>query len=143
MADLPKVIVPTVVETAKKAVSSVDGLQALNQMVEAARECMLVHERENTKRSLIEAYEATEVGRIKAAETVLRDYFAQVFAERRHIYQELFSRLDVALESGENEALNLVVQGIVDVARSSPLADVGDLDKVRAALDDPDQVWDL
>jgi hypothetical protein len=55
----------------------------------------------------------------------------------------LFARLDLALESGQNEALNHVLQGIVDVARSSPLADAGDLDKVRAALDDPNQVWDL
>ena len=31
-------------------------------------------------------------------------------------------------------------QGIVDLAKSSPLADVGDLSQVRKALDDPDHV---
>lgn len=143
MSEKPKVVVPTVVKSTAKAVTVADGIGALNQIVEAARECLLVHEQESSKRSRIQAYEVTEVRRIKAAEAILKDYFAQVFAERRHVYQELFSRLDSALESGQNDALNHVLQGIVDVARSSPLADAGDLDKVRAALDDPNQIWNL
>ncbi len=32
---------------------------------------------------------------------------------------------------------------IVDIAQSSPLADLGDLSQIRKALDDPNQVWDL
>jgi hypothetical protein len=67
----------------------------------------------------------------------------QVFAERRSLYEELFARLDRALNVGNNEALHSVVVGIVDIAKSSPLADLGDLSQVRAALDDPNQVWDL
>ena len=95
------------------------------------------------KRTRIRAYEETEVARIRAAEKVLQGYFEQVFAERRGNFEQLFSRLDDALEKGNGEATAVVLQSIVDIARTSPLADLGDLSQIRAALDDPDQVWDL
>ena len=86
---------------------------------------------------------AVEVARIKAAESVLKDYFAKVFAERRSNFEELFNRLDGALEANDGETVALMVRGIVDIAKTSPLADLGDLSQIRAALDDPDQVWEL
>ncbi len=143
MPDRPKVHVGRVVNAAKGSVRAMDGFAALNQIVEAARECIHIHEVESTRRARIEAYEATEVARIRAAEAVLKDYFAQAFAERRNLYDEMFTRLDRALDEGNGDALQTVVRGIVDIAKSSPLADIGDLSQVRAALDDPDQVWEL
>lgn len=143
MPDQPKVHVGKVVKAAQGTIRAVDGLAALNQIVEAARVCIHIHEVESTKRARIEAYEATEVARIRAAEAVLKDYFAQAFAERRNVYYEMFARLDRALDEGNGEVLHAVVRGIVDIAKSSPIADIGDLSQVRAALDDPDQVWDL
>ncbi|MFD7859714.1 hypothetical protein ACFV6B_36335 [Streptomyces microflavus] len=139
----PKVHVGRVINEAKGAVRAMDGFAALNQIVEAARDCIHIHEVESTKRARIGAYEATEVTRIRAAEAVLKDYFAQAFAERRNVYEEMFTRLDGALEGGNGEVLQTVVRGIVDIAKSSPLADIGDLSQIRAALDDPDQVWEL
>lgn len=123
--------------------SATDGFAALTQMVEAARECVGVIQTESTKRASIGAFEAAEVARIKAAEKVLRGYFEQVFAERRANFDELFARLDQAIDAGNSEAINVVVRGIVDIARTSPLADLGDLGQIRAALDDPDHVFDL
>lgn len=143
MPEQQKVHIPKVVKTAASAATPGEGFQALNQIVEAARECLQIHEVESTKRARIQAYEVTEVDRIKAAETILRSYFDQVFAERRQIYQELFARLDRAINEENGEVLQDVVRGIVDIARHSPLADLGDLCQIRAALDDPDQVWDL
>lgn len=123
--------------------SGVDALAALNQIVEGARECITVHEVESSKRARLQAYETVEVARIRAGEAVLRDYFSRVFAERRYLYEEMFARLDVALEKGNAEVLHSVVVGIVDIAKSSPLAAMGDLGQIRQALDDPNQVWDL
>jgi hypothetical protein len=143
MAEQPKVHVAKVVKRSTSAVSALDGFNALGQMVEAARECIKIHEVESTQRARIRAYEATEVARIKAAEVVLRDYFEQVFAEWRATFEELFSRLDQALDQGNGEVISVVLRGIVDVARTSPLADLGDLSQIRAALDDPDRVWEL
>lgn len=132
-----------VVKPGKGAITAPDGFAALTEIVEAARECIVVHDVERTNRAKIRAYEATEVARIKAAENILRSYFEQVFAERRTTFGELFSRLDQALEQGNSEVVNAALRGIVDIARTSPLADLGDLSQIRAALDDPDQVWDL
>lgn len=135
-------LVGKVLESAKQ-VQAVDGLAALNQIVQSAREFLMVHEEESTKRARLSTYQETEVARIKAAETVLHNYFSEVFAERRAVYDEMFARLDRALDEGNNEALHSVVVGIVDIAKSSPLADMGDLSQVRAALDNPNQVWEL
>lgn len=143
MADQRKVHTAKIVGSAKKSVAATNPLAALQQIVEATRECIQIHEVESTKRARIAAYEASEVARIRGAENVLRDYFAQVFAERRSLYEDLFARLDRAMDEGNNEALHSVVVSIVEVAKSSPLAAMGDLAQVRAALDDPDQVWDL
>ncbi|HRD10263.1 MAG TPA: hypothetical protein PLI79_00220 [Mycobacterium sp.] len=143
MPEEPKVHVARPVSRGANAVSSLQGFQALSQIVDAARECIAVHQVESSKRAKIGAYETTEVARIKAAESVLKDYFGQVFAERHSNFEELFTRLDNALQAGDGETVNLVVRGIVDIAKSSPLADLGDLAKIRAALDDPDQVWEF
>ncbi|MFG2008737.1 hypothetical protein ACGFNF_06640 [Micromonospora sp. NPDC048868] len=143
MPDQPKVHVGKIVKPNRSSPSALDGFTALKQIVEATSECIQIHEVERTKRAKFQAYESTEIARIKAAETILRDYFEQAFTERRNLYRELFTRLDRALDEGNGEVLHDVVRGIVDIARSSPLADMGDLSKVRAALDDPDQVWDL
>ena len=149
MPEDPKVHMGKVVPNSKgpkvpaKGLSALDAFNALNQVVDAARECIQIHEVESTKRARIQAYEATEVARIKAGEAVLKDYFEQIFAERRHTYEELFSRLDQALEQNNGDVIAVVLRGIVDVARTSPLADMGDLSQIRAALDDPDQVWEL
>lgn len=124
-------------------VNPLDGFAALTQIVDAARELIVVCETERTKRAQIDAYGKTEIARIRAAESILASYFEQVFAERRSTFATLFVRLDSALERSDGESVNLIVRGIVDIAKASPLADLGDLSQIRAALDDPDQVWDL
>lgn len=139
----PEVLEGKLLGKPKRVLAAVDGFAALNQIVEAARECIKIHEVESTKRARLDTYEATELARIKAGEAVLQGYFEQVFAERRDVYQNMFLRLDQALAAGNGEVIASVVRGIVDIARDSPLANLGDLGQVRAALDDPDQVWEL
>ncbi|MHC9296589.1 hypothetical protein ACRCUN_29345 [Mycobacterium sp. LTG2003] len=143
MSDSARVHTAKVVSRGTNVVTPVQGFDALNRIVDAARECIAVHQVESTKRTKLQTYESTEVARIKAAESVLKDYFGQVFAERRSNFEELFTRLDNALEANDGETVSLMVRGIVDIAKTSPLADLGDLGKIRAALDDPNQVWDL
>ena len=112
-------------------------------MVDAAKECIQIHAVERTKRDQIQAYETTEIARIKAAEATLREYFEQTFTERRHNFDVLFSRLDTALTDGNAEVVTKVLDAVVSIARTSPIADIGDLSKLRAALDDPDHVWEF
>jgi hypothetical protein len=122
---------------------SLDAFNAVGQIVDAARECFVIHEQESSRRARLRAYEATEVAKIKAAEAVLKHYFDQVFTERRGVYEEMFTRLDRAMDQDDAAAVHAVLRGIVDIAQSSPLADLGDLGQIRKALDDPNQVWDL
>jgi hypothetical protein len=143
MTEQDKPLEGKVVSESKLAVPVTDGFSAILQLADAAQNAFLVHQTEASKRARLSAYQETEVGRIKAAESTLRNIFEQVFAERRSVYQDMFARLDRALDEGNNDALRAVVLGIVDIAKNSPLADVGDLSQVRAALDDPDQVWEL
>lgn len=132
-----------VVKSPMGKITAPAGFDALATIVQTARECVLTHQHESTKREKLRVYEQTEVAKIKAAEAVLRGYFEQVFSERRGNFEALFSRLDRALEQEDGETINAILRGIVDIARTSPLADLGDLSQIRAALDDPNQVWDL
>ncbi|WP_219827825.1 hypothetical protein [Rathayibacter sp. AY1F6] len=123
--------------------TAADALGALTQLIDASREAVHIHETESTKREKLRTYRETEVARIEASERVLKKYFDQIFAERRETHQRLFAGLDVALQSGDVEALRVVVGGIVEVARTSPLADLGNLAELRAAWDDPDTVFEF
>lgn len=124
-------------------ITGVDALAALNQIVTAARESVEIHETERTKREKLRTYRETEVRRIKSSEKMLKQYFDQIFAERAETHRKLFAGLDVALESGDTAALQTIVGGIIEVARTSPLAGIGDMAELKRAMDDPDAVFDL
>ncbi|MEU6020828.1 hypothetical protein [Micromonospora sp. NBC_01739] len=124
-------------------VGAVDALSALNLIVGVVRDVVQNHQTESTRREFLRTYRETEVARIKASQDALRDYFDQVYAERRDIHQRLFASLDQALEAGDVGAVQAVVGGIVEVARTSPLADVGNLIDLKRAMDDPSTVWQL
>lgn len=123
--------------------SPADALGALTQLVNAARESVQIHETESTKRAKLDTYRVTETARIKAAEKMLREYFDRVFDERRETHKRLFDSLDAALESGDVSAMQTVVGGIVEVARVSPLANIGDLGELRRAMDDPSVTFEF
>ncbi|MGV9850568.1 hypothetical protein ACWDWU_17640 [Streptomyces sp. NPDC003442] len=91
----------------------------------------------------LRTYRETEVARIAASEKTLRDYFDRVFEERRETHKRLFDGLDRALESGDVAAMQTVVGGIVEVARTSPLASIGNLGELRSAMDDPNCVFEF
>ena len=133
----------SVIAAAASKISAADALGALTQLVDATREAIQIHETESTKREKLKTYRETEVARIQASERVLRDYFDRVFAERAETHQRLFATLDAALQAGDVQAMQTVVSGIVEVARVSPLANLGNLAELRAAMDDPDAVFEF
>ncbi len=126
-----------------KVAPALDAFGALSTIVDATAAYLKLREEERTKRAVIGAYKDLEVERIKSAENVLKAYFEHVFAERANTITELFTRLDDATARGDDAVLGGALTAIVDVARSSPLATVGDLGQLRKALDDPDHVWEL
>lgn len=111
-----------------------DVFAALSDIVSAAREYTQIREVEQTKRAFIAAEEHIQIDRIHAAEEVLHQYFDRVFTERALTNKELFTRLDVAMESGDPQMVHAVVRGIVDLAQSSPLAGIEEFGKFWAEL---------
>lgn len=142
-------IVGRVVRSAKKApgaaksVPGVDAMMALNTMVTGTLDYLKLREEEQSKRAKVATYEATELRKIAAAEAVLKDYFRQVFAERKENTDALFARYDEAITRGDAASAHVALQGVIDIAKSSPLKDLGDLGQIRKALDDEGHVWDL
>lgn len=124
-------------------VPAVNAFTALTTIVQEGAAYLRLREEERRKRANIDAYAKLETDRIRGAERILKQYFDQVFAERAHTINELFSRLDDATARGDDGSVAGTLSAIVDLARSSPLATMGDLGELRKALDDPEHVWEL
>lgn len=125
------------------AISPVQALGALTEVVDAVQEYLNTREQERTKRVVLASARDAELKRIRSAEKILTRYFDHVFAERSKNFSELLRRLDQATEQGDPQRATETLSAIVAIAQQSPLADVGDLSKVRAALENPDHEWRL
>ena len=134
MTNNPKVHVGKVLRSKAAPIAPTDALTALSDIVSAAREYGRIRQEEQTKRAAIAAAEHVQVERIRAAEDLLRSYFDRVFAERAETSDEMFGRLDQAMESGDPQMVHAVVRGIVDLAQASPLAGLEDFGKFWAEL---------
>lgn len=130
-------------EAALGKASAADAFSALSQIVDGVREAFQIHQTESTKREKLKTYRELEVRRIEAAEKTLHDYFDLTFGERRETNNRLFENYDLARESGDVAAMQVAVGGIVDIARTSPLAGIGNLSELRKALDDPDTIFEF
>lgn len=125
------------------------GLQNLNpaeslqQMVSAYTEYLAIAEVERTKRRDIEAWEKEAITRINAERDLLITYLDRSFDERAENFRSLFGVVDNALLSGDNEKLALALNSITEIAKSSPFKDLANLNNVRAALNDPNHVWEF
>ena len=128
---------------AAKTVSGADALGALQAMVGGTVDYLKLREAEQSKRAQLAAYTSTELRKIEAAEEIVKDYFRQAFAERKENTEALFARYDEAIARGDAESAHVALQGVVDLARTSPLNDLGDLGQIRKALDDQNHTWQL
>ena len=125
------------------------GLQNLNpaesleQMVSAYTEYLTIAEQEKTKRRDIEAWEKEAITRINAQRDLLMTYLEHSFDERAENFSALFGLVDNALSEGDNEQLALALNSITEIAKSSPFSELANLTSVRAALNNPDHVWEF
>lgn len=138
-----KLLPPKATKVAAGKISGTDALSAFNQVVEVLRDAIQIHETESTKREKLKTYRETEVLRIQAAKEALRDYFDRTYEERRETNKRLFDSLDLALAAGDVPAMQAVLGGIVEVARTSPLANAGDLGELQRAMADPNTTFEF
>lgn len=118
-------------------------MQCLNDVVTAWTDYLKIAEEEKTKRREIEAGEKATLAEIKAKRDFLIGYLDRSFDERAKNFQALFQVVDQAMSSDDNQKLALALDAIVKLANSSPFKDLANLSTVKAALNDPDHIWEL
>jgi hypothetical protein len=118
-------------------------LQSLQETVSAYTNYLKVAEEEKTKRRDIEAWEKTTISQINAQRDLLIGYLERSFDERTTNFRALFTVVDSAISSGNNEQLALTLNSITELAKSSPFKDLANLNQVRLALDDPNYEWEF
>lgn len=119
----------------------INPAECLQQMVSAYTEYKIIAEQEQTKRCEIEAWEKEAIAKINAQRDLLMAYLDRSFDERAENFRALFSVVDNAIASNNNEQLALALNSITEIAKSSPFKELSNLASVRAALDDPDHEW--
>ncbi|MGK7881267.1 MAG: hypothetical protein AB4060_14380 [Crocosphaera sp.] len=118
-------------------------LQCLNDIVTSYTEYLKIKEQEKTKRHEITTKEKITIAEIQAKRDLLINYLEFSFDERAKNFNSLFQLVDQAIDNEDNQQLSLALQGIIALAQSSPFDGLTDLSQVKAALDDPDHIWEL
>lgn len=103
------------------------ALEALNNLVDAAKQCYITSEIEQTKRENIRAFREINVKAIEENSAILKSYLQRIFEERAFTIQNMFIRLDQSLASGNSQAASEAIFAIVSVTKESPLAGVREL----------------
>ena len=122
---------------------NINPAESLQEMVSAYTEYLTIAEQERTKRRNIEAWEKEAITIINAQRDLLMTYLERSFDERAENFRSLFGVVDNALVSGDNEQLALALNSITEIAKSSPFEDLANLNNVRAALNNPEHVWEF
>lgn len=117
-----------------------DGLLGLyNSYLEYKTIC----EQEQTKRREIEAREKIILEEIATRRKLMNDFLSNWFDERRQNFQELFARIDQAIDENDNYKLQLLLAAMLDLAKTTPFKDLQNLNQVQANLNNPNYVWEL
>ena len=119
-----------------------DVTAMIGEMARQANETMRFCEEQKTIRAEIRANAAVEITKINAMADMVRDYLKRSFDERAGLFDNYFSVLDKALESGDNTLAVQALQSINSLAASSPFKDLADIGKVSTMLAEGSE-WDI
>lgn len=114
----------------KAAAKQVPGLQlmeGIGRMHEAHSEYQKLREQEKTKRVAILADRDASIEQIRAQRDVIKQALSEAFELRKTGLQAQINAMDKALESGNVEALHIVMDGMVKTIQSSPFKDIADM----------------
>jgi len=128
---------------AKKIAKQMPGLQlieGLNRMHQAHSDYQKLREQERTKRVAILADRDASIEQIRAQRDVIKQALADTFELRKTGLQAQIRAMDKAIDSGNVEALHVVMDGMVKTIQSSPFKDIADM---REQLSDKDFVLRL
>lgn len=107
-------------------------------------DCVLVYtevQREMTKRAEIEAEKQKQLAEIEAKRQIFLDYLDKAFAERAENFRRLFNAVDTAMANKDNEQLGLALNGIKELAKTTPFKDLIDVNRTKELLAEPGHEW--
>lgn len=110
------------------------AFQAFQMLADAHHEYRMTVQAETTKREAIHAWRDVNVGKIEQQTEFLKAYLAETFKERRHSIDEMFERLDKGIEAGNMDLVNIAMESITTIVKSSPLKEA---ENIIQALNDP------
>lgn len=115
-------------------------VQGVTETIAAAIELGNVIAIESTKREEIRARRDILIEKIRQERDVMLQYLADRAAAQADTLNQLFSRLDTALEAGDAALISPILNSIVDTVKASPL---GDLATFQQRLEDDSFVLKL
>lgn len=124
------------VENAAAVGRIVDGLKTA---ADAIREIAI----QRTEQERLRQSARAEIEQIHAVRDVMLRYLDRSFDERRTNFDALFTRLDMAMERGNLEAMAMTLDAVVKLAQSSPFKDLADVGKAKAAIQDKSREWEF
>jgi hypothetical protein len=96
-------------------------VDAFRDLINGALDYMNTSSIEKTKRQKIKADLELNMELIKAQKQVLEEYLRKTFSEREHVINEMFLRLDRALDENRDEVAIQALASIEGIVKSSPL----------------------
>lgn len=112
-----------------------DILKSIEMITGAIERCKSIQEQEKTKRESIRAHRDVELFKLQKQTENFHKYIEAIFKERSNNFDEFFRRLDTAIEIGDMQLANLVMAGITEQIKASPLQGVKEL---MLQANDPD-----
>ncbi|MCP2015924.1 hypothetical protein L1280_003107 [Deinococcus sp. HSC-46F16] len=122
------------------AVTAQAALAAAQHISEAFVDYAKTAQVEATKRAHIDAWRQATVEQITSTRRVMEIYLERTFDERRENFDRMFDALDAAQERGDLKGMQLMLSGILDLAKSSPFKDLAEF---QQQLNNPDFVLEL
>lgn len=135
--------------SATKLTAKAVGVKALSPtqimgLVDGAREIVANIKEiavQRTEQERIREQSRQEVERIHAFRDVMLDYLDRSFDERRENFQQLFARLDKAIETENVELARVTLDAVVHLADSSPFKALSDTLATQRALGEKGKDW--
>ena len=143
MTDLTPARRDHIVRASRSTGQPLDVSAAFVQVVDAYSEMKRVREQETTRRREIESDERVQLAQILAKQQQFLTFLDKSFDEQAENFRVLFQRMDMAQQRGDVAGMGLLLEGIVDIAKTSPFADLLDVKNVQAMLANPDHHYRL
>ncbi len=122
---------------------TLESLQILLSITNACKEYYLIVEEEKTKRKELNILEKEAITTIEAKKALLMTYLNRSFNEREQILSFLLEKINFALETGDNQQLEMFLSSVIGLAKINPLIPLTNYTSFQQKLNDPNYEWNF